>query len=279
MHKPYQWTPNIVDVQAFRVGQLVIIASPGEASTMAGRRWKNAVAHAAADIFQQEPTADLPPPVVVLGGPANSYTHYITTEEEYAIQRYEGASTLYGPHTLAAYINVTLSHLRYLAADAERPPSHTKRGLFPPDNSNSSLSFISPVVMDGTPLFKHFGDVVVDVEKRLYRRGQEVRVVFVGANPRNALHLEWTYAGVERFVLLKGGVKGWTRVRDDGDWSLVFHWRRTSEIFGTSQVEIVWETEEWAERGVYRVRYFGDAKSLGGGITAFEGISSEFTLV
>ena len=31
------------------------------------------------------------------------YTHYITTYEEYQQQRYEGASTLYGPHTLAAY--------------------------------------------------------------------------------------------------------------------------------------------------------------------------------
>jgi hypothetical protein len=34
---------------------------------------------------------------VVIAGPANTYGHYITTREEYAIQRYEGASTLYGP--------------------------------------------------------------------------------------------------------------------------------------------------------------------------------------
>ncbi|PNH29699.1 hypothetical protein BJF96_g7090 [Verticillium dahliae] len=35
--------------------------------------------------------------MVILGQPANSYTHYITTQEEY---RYEGASTFYVNATL-----------------------------------------------------------------------------------------------------------------------------------------------------------------------------------
>jgi len=34
---------------------------------------------------------------VVIAGPANTYAHYITTREEYGVQRYEGASTLFGP--------------------------------------------------------------------------------------------------------------------------------------------------------------------------------------
>ncbi|KAK4032489.1 Neutral/alkaline nonlysosomal ceramidase [Parachaetomium inaequale] len=284
IHTPYDWTPNIVDVQAFRVGQLVIIVSPGEATTMSGRRWKSAVREASAALFKDEP-GPAPSPVVVLGGPANSYTHYITTEEEYAIQRYEGASTLYGPHTLAAYINVTLSFLPYLSADAPRPPSHDddddeKGGLFPPDNSNRSLSFISPVVLDSAPLFKRFGDVVTDVGS-IYRRAQSpiVKVVFVGANPRNNLRLEGTFAAVEQLGLVHGNPSAWTRVRDDGDWGLVFNWRRTNEILGTSEVEIVWEVEEWARPGVYQIRYYGDAKSLGGGIVPFEGVSGLFSLL
>jgi neutral ceramidase len=65
MEDPYAWTPNIVDIQMFRVGQLVIIVSPSEASTMAGRRWKKAVADEAATFVDQ--------PIVMLGGPANSY--------------------------------------------------------------------------------------------------------------------------------------------------------------------------------------------------------------
>jgi len=293
---PYQWTPNIVDVQVFRVGQLMIIVSPGEATTMAGRRWKEAVQIASSELFRDEYTyfsssfsdesTSSPPEIqVVLGGPANSYTHYITTQEEYAIQRYEGASTLYGPHTLAAYINVTLSFLPSLGATgsgAPDPPVHDEKS-FPPDNSNRSLSFIPSVVRDGTPLFKQFGDVLQDVEHHgVYspRKGDRVRAVFVGANPRNNLRLEGTYAAVEKLLDKGKTTQRWERVRDDADWGLVYHWRRTSEVMGTSEVKIVWEIEDWTEPGTYRLRYYGDAKSLfGGAITAFEGVSGEFKVV
>ncbi|KAI1081381.1 Neutral/alkaline nonlysosomal ceramidase [Whalleya microplaca] len=298
MSDPYQWTPNVVDVQAFRVGQLVVVVSPGEATTMAGRRWKEAVGGAVAAMGADEGGAREEAPVVVLGGPANSYTHYITTEEEYGIQRYEGASTLYGPHTLAAYINVTLSWLPYLRASStsSRPPL----GPEPPNNSNRSLSFIPSVVRDAPPLFRHFGDVKVDVGGGVFRRGAHVSVSFVGANPRNNLRLEGSYAVVEKLISPGDHPGGsipeellmerdaevaaitegqWKPVRDDGDWHLVFRWRRTSELLGTSEVEIMWETEPWAEPGTYRFRYFGDAKSLAGHITPFEGVSGEFQLL
>ena len=41
---------------------------------------------------------------VIITGLANTYTSYVTTPEEYSVQRYEGASTIYGPYTLLAYI-------------------------------------------------------------------------------------------------------------------------------------------------------------------------------
>jgi len=43
---------------------------------------------------------------VVIAGLANTYSSYVTTFEEYGAQRYEGASTIFGPHTLDAYIQV-----------------------------------------------------------------------------------------------------------------------------------------------------------------------------
>ncbi|KAL7623152.1 hypothetical protein AAE478_006833 [Parahypoxylon ruwenzoriense] len=293
--RPYPWTPNVVDVQVFRVGQLVIIVSPGEASTMAGRRWKNAVSDEITARFAGE--AQPVDPIVVLGGPANSYTHYITTEEEYGIQRYEGASTLYGPHTLAAYINVTLSWIPYLSSSASRRPP---KGPEPPNNSNRSLSFIPSVILDSPPFFKKFGGVKQDVEDK-YQTGARVTATFVGANPRNNLRLERSYAAVEKLVTTSGSESPtgelhkeraqrqeenltanalWEVVRDDSDWYLVFRWRRTSELLGTSEVEITWETEDpWAEPGRYRFRYFGDAKSLSGEVTEFEGVSGEFELI
>ncbi|PVH80578.1 neutral/alkaline nonlysosomal ceramidase-like protein [Cadophora sp. DSE1049] len=266
---PYLWTPNIVDVQVLRVGQLVIIVSPGEATTMAGRRWKEAIHNSASSLaLSGSPSVD---PVVVIGGPANSYTHYIATTEEYGIQRYEGASTLYGPYTLNAYINLTLKYLPYLSSSTTRRPLP---GPSPPDNVNRSLSFITGVVFDGTPIFKHFGDVKTAV-RPAYSIGDIVSVTFVGANPRNSLRLEQTYAAIEK---LDTTTSRWVRVRDDSDWALIFNWKRTSGVLGTSEVEIVWETEEWASPGLYRVKYYGDSKAVGGKITAFEGVSGEFVL-
>lgn len=155
-------------------------------------------------------------------------------------------------------------------------PPHVGRP-YPPDNSNRSLSFITGVVRDGTPVFRSFGDVKTDVEKK-YAVGDVVRATFVGANPRNNLRLEQNYAVVEKLVIDKGVIKRWGVVRDDSDWSLIFNWKRTSDVLATSEVEIVWETEDHAKPGTYRIRYYGDSKSLSGKITSFEGVSGQFRL-
>ncbi|KAK8088074.1 hypothetical protein PG997_003035 [Apiospora hydei] len=309
-HHPKPILLDVGEVQkplsVFRVGQMVIIVSPGEATTMAGRRWKNAVAGevaARSGLAEPGPGPHPQEPVVVLGGPANSYTHYITTEEEYGIQRYEGASTLYGPHTLQAYINLTLSFVPYLDATSRKNPPI---GPEPPNNVNRSLSFVPGVVYDSPGLTKSFGDVITDVPD-VVQRGSDATVVFVGANPRNNLRLEQSYATVERLVTsgdddatsdddktelrakqtkkrgegsspLEGEEKKWIAVRDDNDWHLVFRWRRTSELLATSEVTITWEMETETEPGIYRIRYYGDSKSLRGRITPFEGVSREFTV-
>ena len=44
--------------------------------------------------------------VVVIAGLSNTYSSYVATREEYQAQRYEGSSTIFGPHTLDAYIQV-----------------------------------------------------------------------------------------------------------------------------------------------------------------------------
>ena len=61
---------------------------------------RNAILEKTIDILPQN-TEDTK---VMLAGLSNVYTHYITTYEEYQKQRYEGASTIYGPHTLKAYL-------------------------------------------------------------------------------------------------------------------------------------------------------------------------------
>ncbi|RYN21071.1 Neutral ceramidase [Alternaria arborescens] len=262
---PYPWSPNIVDIQVLRVGQLVIIVSPGEATTMSGRRWREAVHNyiVSSNIASS--------PIVVLGGPANSYTHYIATEEEYGIQRYEGASTLYGQHTLNAYINSTLTYLPYLADDATSSPPP---GPSPPDNRDKSISLITGVVYDGAGFGRSFGQVTKDVLPT-YARGATVSATFVGANPRNNLRLEGTFASIEK----QNSDGTWVQVKNDEDWELVYQWKRVNGLTGTSDVTITWDTSfTRPEAGTYRIRYYGDAKKVGGTITEFEGSSASFKL-
>lgn len=279
--EPYPWTPNIVDIQVLRVGQLLIIVSASEATTMSGRRWKEAIARSAQDALS---IAD---PLVVLGAPANSYAHYITTEEEYTVQRYEAASTLYGPHTLAAYVNLTLTHLPYLADPwtvSRLPAIHP--GPSPPVNTNVSLSFIRSVVYDGTRLGKSFGDVLSSPAPDVtYGPGDIINTTFVGANPRNNLRLESTFAAVER---LDPGSGIWEVVRSDCDWNLLYRWKRTNTILGYSEVTLEWQIEDDyynvgnprpVEDGIYRMHYFGDFRNIFGGIESFEGVGGRFTVV
>jgi neutral ceramidase len=200
---------------------------------------------------------------------------------------------------LAAYINVTLSWIPSLGSSSTiKPPL----GPEPPDNTNRSLSFIPSVIRDAPPFFKNFGNIVQDVTEvngGIYEKGEAVTAKFVGANPRNNLRLGGSYAVVEKLVSStttvntttarneaepgvpeEFGREQWQVVRDDSDWHLVFRWRRVSELLATSEVNITWETvDPWAEAGEYRFRYFGDAKSLGGTITPFEGVSGTFRLV
>ncbi|KAJ5275992.1 hypothetical protein N7524_002145, partial [Penicillium chrysogenum] len=276
--EPYAWAADIIDIQVLRVGQLFLIISTSEATTMSGRRWKEAIAKGAKDYLS------VSDPLVVLGAPSNSYAHYVTTEEEYGAQRYEGGSTLYGPNTLAAYVNLTLTYLPYLGSSLEvaKLPA-IQPGPSPPINTNRSLSFIAGVVYDGAPIGKHFGNVTSNPGSGPYGPGDIVKTTFVGANPRNNLHLESTYAAVER----KNDYGTWEVVRNDRDWNLVFTWKRTNEILGHSEVTIEWEIEDEyysidttspLQAGTYRMHYYGDSKNPLGQISPFEGISGTFTV-
>lgn len=278
--KPYPWDPNIVDIQLLRVGQLLIIVSTSEATTMSGRRWKEMVENSAKDILS------IPDPLVVLGAPSNSYAHYVSTEEEYGVQRYEGASTLYGPNTLAAYVNLTLTYLPYLgdSSQVSRLPA-IPLGPSPPINTNVSLSFIPSVVYDSAPFGESFGEAISSPEGIVYRPGDIVQTSFVGANPRNNFHLESTFAAVERQNPETGA---WDVVRTDKDWNLLYRWERTNTILAHSEVTVQWQIEDDyysfgnprpLENGTYRMHYYGDSKNILGNIKPFEGIGGSFSVV
>lgn len=261
---PYAWGANIADVQMLRIGQLLIAASPSEVTTMSGRRWRDAIQQHSHSILSNEA-------IPIVAGPANTYAHYVTTAEEYSAQRYEGASTMFGPNQLAAYINLTISNMHYLADNSPpRPQSNTRA----PDNRAVSLSLFPRVFFDRVPYSRTFGTVLKQPDA-VYRRGETVLATFQGANPRNDLRLEGTFAAVERLVV----GQGWVQILDDSDWFLVFSWRRTSLLLGYSEVDIVWELSGDVEPGKYRLRYYGNAKKIAGSTDQIQGVSNSFQVL
>jgi neutral ceramidase len=75
-------------VSLHRVGPLALVGLPGEFSTVMGMRVRAGVREAAGDEVE---------PIVV--GLADEYAGYFVTPQEFALQHYEGASTLWGQYS------------------------------------------------------------------------------------------------------------------------------------------------------------------------------------
>lgn len=182
----------------------------------------------------------------------------------------QGASTLYGPHTLSAYIQ---EFKKLATALIHGKP--VEEGPQPPDLLDKQISFLTPVVVDATPFGLTFGDVSSDVpQNSTFKRGDLVTVTFWSACPRNDLMTEGTFALVE----FLNGKDTWVPAHDDDDFCLLFKWSRPSRFSTRSQATIEWRIPQSTPPGVYRIRHFGSSKSLIGSIRHFAGSSSAFVV-
>ncbi|XP_057164540.1 neutral ceramidase isoform X2 [Ursus arctos] len=240
--KPHPWHPDIVDVQIITIGSLAITAIPGEFTTMSGRRLREAVQTEFATHGMQNMT-------IIISGLCNVYTHYITTFEEYQAQRYEAASTIYGPHTLSAYIQLFRGLAKAIATDTV---ANLSRGPEPPFFKQLIASLI-PNIVDRAPIGKTFGDVLQPA-KPTYRVGEVAEVTFVGANPKNSAENQThqTFLTVEKY---EAASAIWQIVHNDASWETRFYWHKG--LLGHSNATIQWHIPDTAQPGIYRIRYFG----------------------
>ncbi|KIS71940.1 uncharacterized protein UMAG_11352 [Mycosarcoma maydis] len=285
IHRPYDWGPSIVEVQMLRLGELFVLIVPGEFTTMAGRRLKRVVSEAIKRAGLVEEGKE---PIVQVSGPASTYGHYVTTEEEYSVQRYEGASTLFGPHTLEAYMDVFSRRLVPALKEGARDLPVGPQKSF---DMRKTWKLKTGVVYDNPPVGHSFGDVleqpllsypIPNSNTSLFNDSpttsstSNISVTFIAANPRNNLRLEATYFEIQRFT--QDGI--WKVERTDGHHSTTMRWTRTNGFHGSSVLQIGWTVEPWTKEGLYRVVYLGDRKTpFTGKIQRFEAVSSEFYLV
>ncbi|XP_068115033.1 neutral ceramidase [Hyperolius riggenbachi] len=267
MYRPLPWHPTIIDVQLVTVGSFAIIPVPGEFTTMSGRRLREAV--------QQELDPSSSANIdVVISGLSNVYTHYITTFEEYQAQRYEAASTIFGPHTLSAY----LKHYGILAkAIAENTVHQLPKGPEPPFVNESQLNSWLPFVpVDKAPDNKTIGDILKDVSAS-YLPGEVASVTFVAGNPRNSVEYmsEKTYLSVEKY---ESGTGTWRTIHNDASWETRYYWYKGTG--GQSNATIEWHIPTTTEAGIYRIHHYGHYKQrlIPVNIVPYEGVSSELQI-
>lgn len=251
------WTPQVLPLQVAQIGSLGIAAVPFECTTMAGRRLKETV------LSQLRPAGVTR---VVIAGLANSYAGYVATREEYDRQDYEGASTHFGPWTLAA-VQQTVAHLASSLAAGHKVDSDIEPSP-PPD---TLLDLQTAVLLDASPPGKALGGVRKDALPS-YQRGQKVVVSFWAGHPKNDFRTEGTFLNVQRRE-----VDRWLDVANDHDPETRFIWRRWPLFclpYSTATVE--WRIPANIVPGTYRVSIYGEGKRLFGPLRSYAGTSREF---
>nr|XP_023018453.1 neutral ceramidase [Leptinotarsa decemlineata] len=258
---PYEWQPSVVSTQLAMIGNVAIAAVPGEFTTMSGRRLRNLVSQT---ISENGGPTDVK---VIIAGLSNVYTSYIATFEEYQMQRYEGASTIFGPHTLSIYLNkykeLSSAMLKNRKLEAGPQPFEFPKDL---------LSLVTPVLFDSSGWFNNFGDCIQQPPSTV-KIGDTVKVKFIAGHPRNDLRQGDTFLTVE-----KVNDESTEIIATDSSWETKFIWKRTENVKGSSEAEIHWKITNDVEPGTYRIRHYGSYKYFLGGIYPYQGKTKEFTV-
>jgi neutral ceramidase len=260
--KPYPWSPEVLPLQLVTVGPLALVAVPFELTTMAGRRLKDTVRAQ----LQGTGVTD-----VVISGLSNAYSGYVATREEYARQDYEGASTHFGPWTLAA-LQQSFAGL----AGALRDGTPVPHGPTPRDLRKAVVGLQPGVVFDDKLLWVDFGDVETEA-KAAYTRGETASATFWGGHPRNDLKLGGTYLRVQR----REPDGAWRDVAHDGEGGALYHWQREYCVptLACSLVRIDWPIPPDTPPGTYRLVHEGNWKSgWDGRVHPYWGSSRPFTV-
>ena len=256
--KPFPWVPEVLPFSILRIGQLSIVAIPGEITVAAGYMLRRVVAEQLGG-------------KVVIAGLANAYSNYVTTYDEYQAQHYEGASTLFGPFTHSAYLQIFHELSSSMEAGlSELGPEPQPRDLKDYQTQGLNLG----VVMDGVPSGMDFGDVR-DPVLESYGRGDTVFTSFWTGHPKNNLRLGETFLEIQYH---SPEDNQWKTIATDADWSTRYRWQRMGwKLSNQSLAIITWKIPQDILEGRYRVIHHGDQVNfLSRDIKSFTGISQEF---
>lgn len=246
--------PQTLPIQIVTLGNLAIIALPWEVTTNSGRRIRTAVLDELEDSGIDH---------AVISGLSNGFAHYLTTREEYSVQNYEGASTVFGPWTQEAVNQEMVRLAGHVKAATAAVSPYEDNGY----RSELSNMLASTAADDGNPS-EAFGTVTQQPNASYTIGADRVTVTarFVGGHPRNDLKLESSYVFVEQ----QQGDGSWQVIKKDNDWFTRYEYELNP--LGANQFRVDWILPQDVETGRYRIRHEGVAASgaYSGTTEAFE---------
>lgn len=253
--------PQILPFQIFRIGTVAIVGLPFEITTMSGRRIKELVKNKLAPLGVDH---------VVVAGLCNAYAGYITTREEYRLQRYEGASNQFGPYSLNAILQILDDLSTRMLTNQPDPLGPT-----PPDLSQQVMKRLGPIFVDRMPFWEKmrgngFGSIKSDVDDH-YEPLDTVKVDFWGAHLANNLLINDSFLFVEKLT-----EQGFVPVFFDRDIETSLAYKHFS--LGYSVITISWRIPKGTE-GLFRIRHKGFSKDIERRIKPYEGVSSVFSVI
>ncbi|MFO0728636.1 MAG: neutral/alkaline non-lysosomal ceramidase N-terminal domain-containing protein [Myxococcota bacterium] len=252
LHRPsWDLVPAVLPIQLLTLGPLAFLAVPFELTTMAGRRLRRQLVAALRNFGVRDAV-----PISM----ANAYAGYTTTPEEYGIQHYEGASTLFGREQLGAVQGV---FSRLAAAIGAAQPAES---LPPPTLVEPAGRRLDTDPTDGNFGLTWFGDVAEDAEPR-YVRGDTVEVTFWAGHP--TIHPAASYMSVEYQV----GTE-WIEFADDRDFSTRIHY--TSVLGRFLRCTCSWTIGREVPPGTWRIVHNGTWSAGEGKSVSYTGVSRAF---
>jgi neutral ceramidase len=210
------------------------------------------------DVFKQDPDQSITDVMVTPN--SNAYSGYITTREEYELQHYEGASTLYGPTTALAYRQEFVKLAQAMRDGQPVPPGPTPPNLIP----TAEKKKLEYPTGSKPALGPHqFGDITA-IPKAEYRRGEIVSATFIVADPFIDRKRAETFMSVLQNVGTVAKPR-WQQVYSDRDACTFVRWSRY--ILDSFQLTVTWEIPDDAEAGQYKIRHRGYFKRSAKGST------------
>ncbi|WP_207382857.1 neutral/alkaline non-lysosomal ceramidase N-terminal domain-containing protein [Marinomonas sp. MED121] len=261
LNESFHLYSDTLPFQLFQLGKLALVGVPGEMTTMAARRLRNDLETILAPKGIEH---------VVMAGLANAYSGYITTNEEYDKQYYEGGHTIYGPDSLAAYRQIYSGLANALVND--EAVSH---GPTPVNRENEQVIYSIGVVYDDKRLWESFGDTEKDANSQ-YQTGETVSVKFRSGHPQN------NFKTMEAFFEVQQKVNNnWQTVLTENDADTLFVWIRDTDAdcLACSYAKLEWTIADDMPSGTYRIRHQGHWKSgWSGSINSYSGKSRSFEI-